>query len=59
MLGEILTFSGVKSKVEGTLPAMISFVSVNMLELSAHETSATKVEKVTQHIRKINMAKAL
>ena len=30
-----------------------------MLELSAHETPAIKVEKVRQLIKKINMAKAL
>ena len=59
MLGEILTLSGVKSKVGGMLPAMISFVLVKMLELSADETPANKVEKVTQHIKKINMSKAL
>jgi hypothetical protein len=48
MLGTILTFTGVKSKVGGMFPAMIS-----------HETPATKLEKVTQHIKKIDMAKTL
>jgi len=59
MLGEILTLTGPKSKVAGMLPAMILFVLVKMLELSADETPANKVEKVTQPIKKINMAKAL
>jgi hypothetical protein len=40
-------------------PAMILFVLVKMLELSADETPANKVEKVTQRIKKINMSKAL
>ena len=59
MLGEILTSSGRKSQVAGMLPAMILFVLVKMLELSANETPASKVEKVTQPIKKINMTKAL
>jgi len=59
MLGEILTLTGPKSKVAGMLLAMILFVLVKMLELSADETPANKVEKVTQPIKKINMAKAL
>jgi hypothetical protein len=59
MLGEILTLSGPKSKVAGMLLAMISFVFVKMLESSADETPSNKVEKVTQRIKKINMAKTL
>jgi hypothetical protein len=58
MLGEILTLTGLKSKVAGMLLAMILFVLVKMLELSADETPANKVEKA-QPIKKINMAKAL
>jgi hypothetical protein len=59
MFGEILTLSGLKSKVAGMLLTMILFVLVKMLELSADETPANKVEKVTQRIKKINMAKTL
>ncbi len=59
MLGEILTSIGCKSQVAGRLAAMILFVLVKMLELSANETPANKVEKVTQPIKKINMTKAL
>jgi hypothetical protein len=59
MLGEILTSSGRKSQVAGMSPAMILFVLVKMLELSADETPANKVEKVTQRIKKINMVKTL
>jgi hypothetical protein len=59
MLGEILTLSGAKSKVAGMLPAMILFVLVKLFELSADDTPANKVEKVTQHIKKMNMAKTL
>jgi hypothetical protein len=59
MLGEIVTWSMPKSKVAGMSPAMILFVLVRMLELSADETPANKVEKVTQRIKKINMSKAL
>ena len=58
MLGEIVTSSGRKSKVAGMSPAIL-FVLVKMLELSADETPANKVEKVTQRIKKINMSKAL
>jgi hypothetical protein len=59
MLGEILTSSGRKSQVAGMSPAMILSVLVKMLELSADETPANKVEKVTQRIKKINMTKTL
>ncbi len=59
MLGEILTSSGRKSKVARMSPAMILFVLVKILELSADETPANKVEKVTQSVKKINMTKAL
>ncbi len=59
MLGEILTSIGRKSQVAGRLPAVILFVLVKMLELSAYETPANKVEKVTQPIKKINMTRAL
>jgi hypothetical protein len=59
MLGEILTSSGRKSQVAGMSPAMILFVLVKMLKLSADETPANKVEKVIQPIKKINMTKAL
>ena len=59
MLGQILTSSGRKSQVAGMSPAIILFVLVKMLELSADETPANKVEKVTQRIKKINMTKAL
>jgi len=59
MLGQIFTSSGRKSQVAGLSPAIILFVLVKMLELSADETPANKVEKVTQRIKKINMTKAL
>jgi len=59
MLGEILTSSGRKSQVTCMLPAMKLFVLVKMVELSANETPANKVEKVTQPIKKIKMTKAL
>jgi hypothetical protein len=59
MLGEILTLSGRKSQLADMSPAMILFVPVKMLELSADEAPANKVEKVTQRIKKIKMTKAL
>jgi len=59
MSGEILTSSGSKSKVGGMSPAMILFVLVKKLELSADETPDNKVEKVTQSTKKINMTKAV
>jgi hypothetical protein len=59
MLGQIFTSSGRKSQVTGMSPAIILFVLVKMLELSADETPVNKVENVTQRIKKINMTKAL
>ena len=59
MLGEILTFSGVKSKVGGMLPAMILFALVKMFEFLADETPANMGGKVIQHTKRINTAKAL
>jgi hypothetical protein len=59
MPGEILTLSGRKSQLACMSPAMILFVPVKMVELSADEAPANKVEKVTQRIKKIKMTKAL
>ena len=59
MLGEILISSKRKSKVGSISPEMILPEFLKMLELSADETPANKVEKVTQRIKKINMSKAL
>ncbi len=48
MLGEILTFSGVKSKAGDMFAARTS-----------HETPAMKVEKVAQQMKRLSLAKAL